>query len=302
MQINDLWGSRSERDWSDALGAYWRIPSVVRNKALEDLMDQLDVLGVKALGPREWYEFLRDKYFPWKFTECRYLKNTLKHLRKYEDTNSLGDLAVIKDHLFDFDLTNSWEGLRRAKEIHGLGWIASSGLLAVLFPEQFGTFDQMVVGSLCEIRSLPERTELLAMKELLDKKRDLKHGHGVLLIDIMRRKAAELNTLFRTDTWTPRKIDMILFALRTRTRGANPRLKPGTPNQIRWAARQNLSELNLSVMTEASIEYAAERLAEKGQPQPKKREWARIDKSRPKRGREIVKSATVPSRVWGKRA
>ena len=31
---------------------------------------------------------------------------------------------------------------------------------------------------------------------------------GVILIDIMRRKAAENNVVFDTDMWTPRKIDM----------------------------------------------------------------------------------------------
>jgi len=33
-------------------------------------------------------------------------------------------------------------------------------------------------------------------------------------IDILRKKAAQLNELFHTDEWTPRKIDMILWTLR----------------------------------------------------------------------------------------
>jgi hypothetical protein len=39
---------------------------------------------------------------------------------------------------------------------------------------------------------------------------------ALLLIEIMRRKATELNTLFHSDEWTPRKVDMILWDHGTR--------------------------------------------------------------------------------------
>lgn len=42
----------------------------------------------------------------------------------------------------------------------------------------------------------------------------LTDGDAMLLVAIMRRKARELNELFDTDEWTPRKIDMILWAVR----------------------------------------------------------------------------------------
>ena len=34
---------------------------------------------------------------------------------------------------------------------------------------------------------------------------------GVVLITIMRRKAASLNEAFAIDSWTPRKVDMVLW-------------------------------------------------------------------------------------------
>jgi hypothetical protein len=34
---------------------------------------------------------------------------------------------------------------------------------------------------------------------------------GVVLIEIMRRKAAALNAAFEVDSWTPRKVDMVLW-------------------------------------------------------------------------------------------
>ena len=36
---------------------------------------------------------------------------------------------------------------------------------------------------------------------------------GVLLIEIMRNKASELNNKFNTTEWTPRKIDKILWCI-----------------------------------------------------------------------------------------
>ena len=38
--------------------------------------------------------------------------------------------------------------------------------------------------------------------------------NGVILISIYRQKANELNIKFNTNFWTPRKIDMILWANR----------------------------------------------------------------------------------------
>ena len=35
---------------------------------------------------------------------------------------------------------------------------------------------------------------------------------GVVLVEIMRRKAVSLNELFSTSKWTPRKVDKLLWA------------------------------------------------------------------------------------------
>jgi hypothetical protein len=192
-------------------------------------------------------------------------------LWEYERTNALSDLASIKDSLFEFDLEDASEGLMRVEKIHGLSWSAGSGLLAVLFPKWFGTVDQFVVKSLCEIESLPERQKVLAMVRTSKGKRVVKalnRKDATLLIDIMRRKAAELNVLFGheesdSQLWTPRRIDMILFASRPQKCRARGPLKPATPEQIRFRAIGNLSTLKLSVMTKAQVKYEADRLARK---------------------------------------
>jgi len=62
------------------------------------------------------------------------------------------------------------------------------------------------VKALREVNGLPEADALQLMNE-----ESLTIRDGVVLIQIMQRKAAQLNELFQTSEWTPRKIDMILW-------------------------------------------------------------------------------------------
>jgi hypothetical protein len=34
---------------------------------------------------------------------------------------------------------------------------------------------------------------------------------GVLVVEVLRRKAADNNRVFQTDAWTPRKLDKVLW-------------------------------------------------------------------------------------------
>lgn len=78
------------------------------------------------------------------------------------------------------------------------------------FPRQkFATVDQFVVKALCQIPELPERSKLERMKP-----EGLTLADGRILTEIMQRKATENNQIFVTDFWTPRKIDMVLWASR----------------------------------------------------------------------------------------
>jgi hypothetical protein len=208
--INDLWESRDEKLWQDALKRYWeRIKP--ENREREEFMQALGTKSVGKLGAREWYEFLLNEYFPWKYTQSNRLASTTKLFRMYENESKLDYLHSITRKLFTFNPAQIGTGLEIAGAIRGLGPAGASGLLANLFPKWFGTADQFVVKSLCEVKSLPERSKLLAMLSHSD---CLTEGDAMLLIDIMRRKARELNELFDTDEWTPRKIDMILWAVR----------------------------------------------------------------------------------------
>jgi hypothetical protein len=115
-------------------------------------------------------------------------------------------LENIKKNLFSFNLNNIEEGLRITSEIKGLGIAGASGLLSLLFPKYFGTVDQFVVKALCGIDDLPQCSIVQKMNP-----GSLNLKDGFILIKIMRLKTSELNSTFKTDTWTPRKIDMILW-------------------------------------------------------------------------------------------
>ena len=92
-------------------------------------------------------------------------------------------------------------------EIHGLATAGASGLLAILFPNDFGTVDQFVVKVLNNVEGINYADELSKMNP-----NSLSIKDGVVLTKIFREKADELNKKFGTNFWTPRKIDMVLWS------------------------------------------------------------------------------------------
>ena len=80
--------------------------------------------------------------------------------------------------------------------------------MAVLFPTRYGTADQFVVKALRKVTRLGEQKAVQEMKP-----EDLSVSDGVLLVRVMREKAADLNKRFGSDSWTPRRVDMVLWAV-----------------------------------------------------------------------------------------
>jgi hypothetical protein len=169
-------------------------------------MDKLDVDSVKLMDPEAWYRFLLEKYFRWKYTVPNRYASTTKILRKYSSNNELRTLHAIKERLLVLNNDDIQQCLALASSIRGLGTAGASGLLAILFPLQFGTVDQFAVKALAQIPELPERQMIAAMNP-----ESLKLSDGVTLIRIMRRKAEELNRALSTTEWTPRRVDMVLW-------------------------------------------------------------------------------------------
>lgn len=202
--IQQLWNNPSENDWTEVLEKYYSRYIEERNKAIEEEFENIDIDYIKSMNSDEWYQFLEEKYFKWKFTAPNRYASTTKHLKIYKNIPcGLDELHLIKDKLFAFDIDDIAQGLDIAMSIKGLGTAGASGLLAVLFPDKFGTVDQFVAKNLNEVKETYIKNE-----ESLTKK------EGVLMIEIMRKKACELNNLFGNLEWTPRKIDMVLWAIR----------------------------------------------------------------------------------------
>ena len=209
MEINQLWHNGTESDWKAELDKYYSHPFVRNNIDLENRMERLVPSDIDRMSSNEFYLFLRDEYFVWKFTAKNRLATARKALAKYEK-EGMGSLAKIQRKImfaYENDPDNTEELLEVAKRIHGLGTSGASGLLSIMFPEHYGTIDQFSISALLEVDNLPEHNALMRMNP-----QNLTVKDGVILENTLRKKAKELNRKFESTEWTPRRIDMVLWA------------------------------------------------------------------------------------------
>jgi len=203
--VGELWNCDNEVVWLFALKTYWLFVKP-ENRKLEEELDRIGLEHIQNLDGHAWYKFLLDKYFRWKFTAANRYTTSSKHLRTYE-SNGLDELSAIRRDLLSFDRTDIKQGLQTAQRIRGLGAAGASGLLALMFPKEFGTVDQFVLNALVQVEVLPESSIVREMN-----RENLRTDDAVQLIGIMRKKASENNHKFASTFWTPRKMDMILWA------------------------------------------------------------------------------------------
>ena len=205
-EFEQLWHSSDASKWQRALDRYWNYIKPT-HYAIEREMDSLRPDDVRHLDADEWYDWLLNKYFVWKYTACYLCAAQTSSLRRQAADAGRRYLLTIRDRVLGCENAGIEEALRAASAINGLGPAGASGLLALLFPAKFGTVDQFAVGALRKLGCLPEREELRRMNA-----ESLTIANGVVLIEIMRRKAVSLNELLNTSGWTPRKVDKVLWA------------------------------------------------------------------------------------------
>lgn len=205
LDLTKLWNSNNENDWDLALERYWFLIKP-GNLIVEMKMEDLDPKVIKKFTVDEFYNFLSDEYFFWKYTAKNRLATTRKQLERYKKENRLTDLEKIKEQLFSFDVRDTKKGLEIVTEIHGLGTAGASGLLALLFPKYYGTVDQFLVKALISIEYLKGKQNLKTMNP-----ESIKLAEAVNLIEIMKEKADMLNKANNTDYWMPRHIDKVLW-------------------------------------------------------------------------------------------
>jgi len=206
--IEQLWECSDADEWDKALKRYWTFVKP-QNLKLEQAFDALELQRVRQLDPRGWYDFLDDEYFRWKYTSPNRLATTRARLRWYIENDRLADLDRIRRDLLILDTDEIHSALALTLQIRGLGPAGASGLLAVIYPAKFGTADQFVVKALQQVTSLPEAPAFARMEP-----GSLRDKDAVLIIEVLRRKAAANNRLFNSTAWTPRKVDMVLWACR----------------------------------------------------------------------------------------
>lgn len=204
--IRDLWDNGTEQQWKEALNAYYLMLRP-EQRELEAYIENINAEEIKAMDGEAFYDFLYNKYFVWKYTAKNRLVTTRKSLEKYARDDDFAALKRIQEKIFSAEKENIGESVEAACKIRGLGIAGATGLLAVLFPKYFGTVDQFVAKRLQEIDHPLFANAIKKMKP-----DGLKYKDGLILIHVLREKAAELNKRFHTDFWTPRKIDMILWA------------------------------------------------------------------------------------------
>ena len=205
-EIEQLWHSSDASKWQRALDRYWKYVKPT-HIGIEREMEDLRPDDVRQLDADQWYDWLLNKYFFWKYTARNRYATTTGNLKHQSTDAGRHHLLTIRDRVLECENASIRDALCAATQFKGLGPAGASGLLALLFPAKFGTVDQFAVRALLRVRCLPEYDQLERMKPV-----SLTIAHGVVLVEIMRRKAVALNKLFNTSGWTPRKVDKILWA------------------------------------------------------------------------------------------
>ena len=119
MNVNDLWYSSDPTAWEQALQRYWDFVQP-RNFELEEALDSLSLERIHNFNPQDWYDFLHNEYFRWKYTAPnRYVTTTIQ-LRKYIDNYELDELENLRQQILSLDLNNVRKALKTAIKIRGL--------------------------------------------------------------------------------------------------------------------------------------------------------------------------------------
>ena len=133
MNISELWYSSSSSAWEQALQRYWHFVKE-RNVELERALNALDLKRLQRFTAQEWYDFLRDEYFRWKYTADNRYATTTSQVRKYVEANELSELDSIRKKLLILNPSDIRLGLSTATEIKGLGIAGASGLTFIDVP------------------------------------------------------------------------------------------------------------------------------------------------------------------------
>ncbi len=208
MNTKNLWLATVQSAWDFAEGPLYDRRVKPRNRQLERRLERdglRDRLATITTNP--FYDFLRNEYFPWKFTD-QYLGKQQSYLAKHKSLGQMDRLERVRRRLVNrngLDAEAMIEMvLGQNGGIHGLGVAGATGLLALTYPEEFGCVDKMVVREFNAVGLFLEvNSGAIRVKD------------AAAMIAAMNKKARELNKAFgNINKWTPRTVDRALWAQR----------------------------------------------------------------------------------------
>lgn len=209
MDIKSLWNSEEKTAWDSALQNYQQqIKS--SNLDVENKLNAMKSQDFQSMTGKDFYAFLRD-YAQWKYTDGRIKSNVQKRIEEYYEEHSDEEMKRILDNIFAIDLEDVYLHIENIKRIKGIGVAGASGILSLVFPKHFGTVDRFAVENLKEIYKNDSvcESKLNKINSI-----DISTYDAVLVIKIYQAKACQLNQKLKTEAFTPRIIDMVLWGAR----------------------------------------------------------------------------------------
>jgi hypothetical protein len=199
LSVSQLWTSKDETAWE------------AREGEVHDAGVNPDEAGLRArlarMSAAEFYDFLRDRYFLSRFVAPSQGAAAVKALTRHLAEGSMAQVEMARQRLVNRVYDSKAEAIAmlmgKHGGIHGLTVAGSSGLLALLYPEEFAPVDAAVAKALRQVGVFESDKPNLKDMSLADAER---------MIEILRTKALELNRAFGVNHWTPLRVARALTA------------------------------------------------------------------------------------------
>jgi hypothetical protein len=223
MNMKELWNSFDQVAWDYAECQLYNGKIKPGNVELERNLERDGLRDkIAAMGPEEFLNWLRDQYFPWKFTGPE-LSAQRRSLSGHWADGSKGIAAIerVRGILVNPSGRTKAEMIKIVDEVNGLSVIGASGLLALTYPEVYGTVDVKVVKSFhalgmfkdVPLKLVPSKDK--KGKPRITEKATISAPTAAQMMDVMDDKGKELNRAFgNINKWKPRSIDRVLWAVR----------------------------------------------------------------------------------------
>ena len=204
----ELWRSQDPSEWDYCEGELYDAHVKKENRAIELELERPGLRErIARMDAAQFHTFLRDEYFPWKFTFGPERAGNLKWLAQHVSNGTMDRVERVRRRLVNRgdDSTGAPIEMMMGEHggIHGLAVAGASGLLALVYPEEFGTVDVKLTQALQQV-GLPQVARI--------NPKAIHVEDAVVMIEIMQVKALELNRTFGVSKWTPRLIDRVLWA------------------------------------------------------------------------------------------